>query len=650
MKKAILLLLLILGLGLSLSLKSNAETVADLVEQLNDIQGEIKSLSSSDSEEAKIIDQSLEEINKVTNFAIEKIESEDMETAKSALAYSSKSIGDVGKIVPKEFESDMSNADIENFAPEKMETLKEITAAMSEKKEKDTNLLLDQIIELNDVGFNTTKISGSLASLGVDTVTMIELDNRKFEKIKNEIVDNQLEISEKQEDLEQLENELDPLENQIHSLEGQKEAITNKYNADPAFQNTVGNELTEEASILKEKYENQLKTLNQKISAIEVKTKSINSSMESINLELNQLEEIQKITATTAKKLVPDAALSVKFNYENTSISKGAARVGAISLGKSEGEWASSWKGDVATTKIIDGNVVNLSESEIQSVKADLAMESAMQALVTGEISKDLAIDGSELNIATALSANVMMETLQRQSKYLSYAVSEGMHKMTTESAMLGVKSLGKSEADWASAWTGGDPTHKNVNGVKINLTAAEIQATKAEWAMNRAAQSIVKGETFTDGSITIDVSDIKQATAAATQEAMADVQQKAANIASQVASTAEAVQNMQQGIAAEVGQELAASISEVVAENASLASNVAERAIESVSELEDYLDISTEALVSDTSSWTDADWASSWTGDEPGNDPGLGRDYTQAEKDAIKADWAKNRAKQYGN
>ena len=40
-----------------------------------------KSLSSSDSEEAKIIDQSLEEINKVTNFAIEKIESEDMETA-----------------------------------------------------------------------------------------------------------------------------------------------------------------------------------------------------------------------------------------------------------------------------------------------------------------------------------------------------------------------------------------------------------------------------------------------------------------------------------------------------------------------------------------------------------------------------------------
>ena len=138
------------------------------------------------------------------------------------MAYTNKTIGDVGKIVPKEFESDMSNADIENFAPEKMETLKEITISMNEKKEKDNNLLLDQIIELNDIGFNTYEISGRLTSLGVDTVTMIELDNRKFDKIKNEIVDNQLEISEKQENLKQLEDQMDPLENQIQSLENQK--------------------------------------------------------------------------------------------------------------------------------------------------------------------------------------------------------------------------------------------------------------------------------------------------------------------------------------------------------------------------------------------------------------------------------------------
>ena len=167
--------------------------------------------------------------------------------------------------------------------------------------------------------------------------------------------------------------------------------------------------------------------------------------METINLELNKLEEIQKITATKAKLLVPDAALSVKFNYENTSISKEAARVGAISLGKSESDWAKSWKGDINTTKIVDGNVVNLSDDEIQSVKANLAMESAMQALATGQISKDLTIDASELNLATSLSANIMVETLQRQSKYLSYAVKEGMHEMTNEAAMLGVKSLGKS-------------------------------------------------------------------------------------------------------------------------------------------------------------------------------------------------------------
>ena len=107
--------------------------------------------------------------------------------------------------------------------------------------------------------------------------------------------------------------------------------------------------------------------------------------MEGINLELNQLEEIEKITATRAKELVPDSALSVKFNYENSSISRDAARVGAVSLGKSESDWANSWKGNVATTKIVEGNVVSLSADELQSVKADLAMESAMHALATGK-------------------------------------------------------------------------------------------------------------------------------------------------------------------------------------------------------------------------------------------------------------------------
>ena len=418
------------------------------------------------------------------------------------------------KVIPKEFESDMSNANLENFAPEKMETLKEITTAMNSKKKDDKNLLLDQIIELNDKGFNTTEISDNLASLGVDTVTLIELDNRKFDKIKSKIVDNQLEISAKQKDIKILEDKLDPLETQIQSLKGQRQTITDKYNTDLSLQTIEG----------KQAYETQLAALNQKISKFEAETKSINSSMETINLELNKLEEIQKITATKAKLLVPDAALSVKFNYENTSISKEAARVGAISLGKSESDWAKSWKGDINTTKIVDGNVVNLSDDEIQSVKANLAMESAMQALATGQISKDLTIDASELNLATSLSANIMVETLQRQSKYLSYAVKEGMHEMTNEAAMLGVKSLGKSEAEWAAAWTGGDPTHK-MDKLRIDLTPEEIQATKAEWAINRAAKSVAEGKTFTDGSLTIDANDIQQATAIATKEAMTEVQ-----------------------------------------------------------------------------------------------------------------------------
>ena len=635
--------------GCLFTANSYAETIQDLVDDIKDIQDKIKSLSSSDTDEANIIDQSIEEINKATNFALEKIESEDLESAKAALAYSSKSIGDVGKVVPKEFESDMSNADIESFAPEKMETLKIITTAMAEKKQEDSNLLLDQIINLNEAGFNTTAMSGNLASLGIDTVTMIELSNRKFSKIKNEIIENQSEISKTQENLKQLENQMDPLGSQIRSLKNQKQEITDKFNSELAIKVGEDQNLKENLE-LKQAYENQLKVLDEKINLFEIETQTIDEKINSINLELNNLEEVQKITAIKAKELAPDSILSVKFNYENTKISKDAARVGAISMGKSNTELANSWKGEIETTKIVNGSVIQLSEDEIQSVKADLAMESTIEALATGNISENLAIDSSELNLASALSADVMMETLQQQTKYLSYAVSEGMHEMTTESAMAGVKSLGKSQADWAAAWTGGDPTSKNINGINIALTAQEIQATKAEWAMNRAAQSIMEGETFTGGSLTIDTTEIQKATANAAQQAMADVQEKAADIASQVSSIAESVQNMQQGISAEVGVELAQTITEVVAANSSLASNVAERAIESVAELEEYLNIDVAALTENTSSWTEADWASSWTGDEPGNDPGLGRDYTDAEKQAIKAEWAKNRAEQYGN
>ena len=81
-------------------------------------------------------------------------------------------------------------------------------------------------------------------------------------------------------------------------------------------------------------------------------------------------------------------------------------------------------------------------------------------------------------------------------------------------------------------------------------------------------------------------------------------------------------------------------------------AANVAERAIDSVEELEDYLNISTEALTNDTSSWTEADWASQWTGDPAThrNVNGERIELTAEEQQKIHAEWAKNRAEQYGN
>ena len=359
---------------------SAEETIEDIVESLGEIQEEFSKLSPSDNKEADIIDQAIKEINKSTEFAIQSIEKEDTVTATSALSYIDKSLSDVGKIVPKEYESDMSKADIASFAPEKLTTLKLITDEMNKKKVVDTNELLDEIIELNSKGFNTTKISSTLNDLGIDTITLIELDNRKFSKLKNEIVDNQLSISEK--------------EKKIKAME-----------------------------------------------ALDTALDKLNSNRPKYGSNINRL----------------------KSSLNN-------------------------------------------------------------------------------LDIYNDLNA-----------EYLSQAVSRrGIHEMTSEAAMEGVKSLGKSQTEWAAAWTGGAATHKNVNGVRIELSAEESQRIQAEWAMNRAAQAIQQGEMFTDGSITIDQQSITQASAAATQAAMANVQEQAANIATQVASLAEAIATLDTSSVAE--------------------------------------------------------------------------------------------------
>ena len=206
--------------------------------------------------------------------------------------------------------------------------------------------------------------------------------------------------------------------------------------------------------------------------------------MKTINSDLINLKKNQKISAIKANELVPDAAKTLEFNYSKTSIDKEAARIGALSLGKSNAEWAAAWKGADPTSKMVNGIKVKLSQEEIQSTKAEWAINSTIESLTSGNLSKDLDINTADISLATTLSASIMMETLQRQSNYLSNAVKQGLHEMTRESALEGVKSLNKTEAEWASAWKGAPPTSKMVNGVTIDLTPAEIQSTKAEWAI----------------------------------------------------------------------------------------------------------------------------------------------------------------------
>ena len=317
-----------------------------------------------------------------------------------------------------------------------------------------------------------------------------------------------------------------------------------------------------------------------------------------------------------------------------TGIDDVAARKALSTLGKSEADWANSWTGSPATHKSVNGVRIELTAEEIQATEADWAMNRAVQSIVNDKEFNEVGINVSELrDVASTFNVVHVVEP-----KYVS--------GFNNKAAMDALQQLNKSEADWANSWTGSPATHKSVNGVRIELTAEEIQATEADWAMNRAAQSLMEGKDFSE--INIDQSELTQATTLAAENMVEQI-----NIAA--AKATDAANRIANFDTSSVTEELAGATQDLI-QNSSFVSeavtNVTNQ-ITDIESLEDYLDINVEAIINDTSAWSESDWANSWTGDEPGPAQecnGLNctlRDLTPEEIQETKARWAKNRAEQ---
>ena len=175
-----ILIVTLVILFFTLSKSYSIEDVTEFTDAINEAREELNNVPEASTEQSKIIDEALKEIDKATEYVQEAINSDNTEDAIKTLEFIEKTIGDVQSIIPQEFGSDMSKIDVSTFAQEDMETITEITTGMKVSKEKKEKDFMSDLVEINLKGIDTASISEKLNSLGVDTIKLdLVLDKDK---------------------------------------------------------------------------------------------------------------------------------------------------------------------------------------------------------------------------------------------------------------------------------------------------------------------------------------------------------------------------------------------------------------------------------------------------------------------------------------
>ena len=171
---------------------AKAETLEDIAKELGDISQEISNLKQSNIKEAASIDQALKEINTVVKFVNDNVAKGDIDTAISTLNYIEKAVTDVAKVVPEKFEVEKIKSG-EEFAPEQMNEILEITKGVKKNKEIKMKSMATEILEIKEKGLNVLKVSENINNLGIKTFTQKDIEKivKNFSKasIEKELED-----------------------------------------------------------------------------------------------------------------------------------------------------------------------------------------------------------------------------------------------------------------------------------------------------------------------------------------------------------------------------------------------------------------------------------------------------------------------------
>ena len=167
-----ILIVTLVILFFTLSKSYSIEDVTEFTDAINEAREDFNKSPEASTEQSKIIDEALKEIDKATEYVQEAINADNAEDAIKTLEFIEKTIGDVQSIIPQEFGSDMSKIDVSAMAKEDMETITELTTEMKVAKEKKAKDYMSDLVEINLKGIDTASISEKLNSLGVNTIKL----------------------------------------------------------------------------------------------------------------------------------------------------------------------------------------------------------------------------------------------------------------------------------------------------------------------------------------------------------------------------------------------------------------------------------------------------------------------------------------------
>jgi len=338
------------------------QEIRDIVDSIDAAKNDFNDVDTSEVIEAVKMDKAFEQIDKVTEFVKEALQDGNEDSAIKALEFIEKSLAGTNALVPQEFSSDMSKADIGSFGEDKMSIVNEITADMKVTKDEKLNDLITGMVDISEEGIDSFGIVETLDKIGIETIDVAIAISKKKEmatwtkeewanswngdiltddgkqiisdgeinsnlsSLEQKLQANSLDILNKKSSLTDLQTKIDPLSGQITDLKTQKTDLLAKYNEEIIKQssNILSNEEINKSKGLADEFNSQLSNLTNQIKTAEEQSNSLQQQVQSLNLELGN--EI----ATKAQLEQNISSLSNQLLASQNSLSKKRVRIRSI--------------------------------------------------------------------------------------------------------------------------------------------------------------------------------------------------------------------------------------------------------------------------------------------------------------------------------